>query len=335
MEVNEIFFLMAIGIVSFVLSFYGSAIGLILGHLRLPMLVYCLPSTAVGMSTNLAISGLGALTGAIKHGRDGRISLPLFLLMGIPSIAGAAIGAMTLMRIDSGWARVGIGICLVISGLSVFFTRSTEDTQTASVLGVWRIFAEVGIGLFVGFLAAVTGLMLGSLRLPMMMRVLKIDSRIAIGTNMAIGCLTALTGAFILWPKAESFALWPLLIIAPPTILGGYLGARYTGKFRKETLQRLVGVTILLTGMGMAVEGVWRNVGSQFATAPAMASEHKMAPSGHSQGHDLRISDGTPQEADHPDSSSIPTDFSMKIPNARVLVRKLPRVMPRILAACS
>ena len=32
-------------------------------------------------------------------------------------------------------------------------------------------------------LAAITGLMLGSLRLPMMMRVLKLDARVAIGAS--------------------------------------------------------------------------------------------------------------------------------------------------------
>src|SRR5262249_59306075 len=48
-----------------------------------------------------------------------------------------------------------------------------------------------------------------------------------------------------------------------PTILGGYLGARFTGRFKKESLQRLVGATIALTGLGMAVEGVYQTLPSQ------------------------------------------------------------------------
>src|SRR5437868_6786953 len=92
MDPHSFMILAAIGMTSFALSFYGAAIGLILGHLRLPLLIYYLPSTAAGMATNLAISGLGALTGSVRHARDGRVSLRLLALMGIPSIVGARPG---------------------------------------------------------------------------------------------------------------------------------------------------------------------------------------------------------------------------------------------------
>src|SRR5205085_10356700 len=83
MDLHSLFALTGIALASFALSFYGATIGLILGHLRLPMLIYYLPSTAAGMATNLAISGMGALTGSLRHARDGRVSLRLIALMGI------------------------------------------------------------------------------------------------------------------------------------------------------------------------------------------------------------------------------------------------------------
>jgi uncharacterized membrane protein YfcA len=249
----------AIGVVSFVLSFYGSAVGLILGHLRLPLLIYCLPSTAAGMATNLAVSGLGALTGAIRHARDGRMSLHLLALMGIPSVVGAALGGVLLVKIDSAWARVAVGACLVVSGVNLVLSRAAEGKRP-SVLGPWRVLVEIVVGLGIGFLAAATGLMLGSLRLPMMIRLLKVDAGVAVGTNMAIGCLTAFAGAGTLWPAGVGLPLLPLLLIAPPTILGGYLGSRFTGRFNKGALQRLVGATIALTGLGMTTEGLWKTL---------------------------------------------------------------------------
>jgi uncharacterized membrane protein YfcA len=259
MDTQSLGFLAVIGLASFGLSFYGATIGLILGHLRLPLLIYHLPSTAAGMATNLAISGMGALTGSLRHAREGRVSLRLIALMGIPSVIGAFLGAMFLLRIDSAWARVFIGGFLISSGLSLFRTGSAAKAPVM-VFRTLRLVAEVVIGLVIGFLAAVTGLMLGSLRLPMMIRVLKIDAGVSVGTNMVIGCVTAFAGAGSLWPHGESFPLVPLLIIVPPTILGGYLGAYMTGKFRKEVLQRLVGCTVVLTGLGMAVEGACRTL---------------------------------------------------------------------------
>jgi uncharacterized membrane protein YfcA len=242
---------------SFALSFYGASIGLILGHLRLPLLIYYLPSTAAGMATNLAISGTGALTGAYRHAMSGRVSLRLIALMGLPSMVGAYLGAVFLLKVDPLLARMIIGSFLITGGLFMLFGRSAS-AQGETRMSRMRMVSEVVVGLAIGFLASLTGLMLGSLRLPMMIRVLRIDAGVAVGTNMVIGCLTAFSGAVSLWPRGESLPVLPLLVIVPPTILGGYLGACLTGRFRKEVLQRLVGCTIALLGLAMTAEGTWR-----------------------------------------------------------------------------
>jgi hypothetical protein len=55
----------------------GAAVGLVLGHLRLPLLVAHLGSPGAGASTHLAVSGLGALAGTARHARAGRSSRPI------------------------------------------------------------------------------------------------------------------------------------------------------------------------------------------------------------------------------------------------------------------
>lgn len=259
MDASSLGFLALVGAVSFTLAFYGSAVGLILGHLRLPLLIYLLPTTAAGMATNLAISGAGAMTGALGHSFSGRVNLRLLALMGLPSLLGAALGGWFLVKVDSAWIRAGIGIFLVITGTNLMASPFTQPSEGGR-LSQARILGEVLIGLGLGFLAALTGLMLGSLRLPMMIRILKIDPAEAVGTNMAIGCLTAFSGAISLWPRELQIPWLALLIAIPPTILGGFLGARFTGRFPKHILQRLVGLTIVTLGIGMTGEGLWRTL---------------------------------------------------------------------------
>jgi uncharacterized membrane protein YfcA len=257
MDTQSMLFLGGVAILSFALSFYGAAVGLILGHLRLPLMVYFLPSTAAGMATNLAISGLGALTGSVRHARGGRVSWPLVALMGVPSLIGAALGAVVLVSIEPSIARLFIGVFLLFTGASLFRAHAVEaPAEGAPVRG--RLALEAALGLALGFLASVTGLMLGSLRLPMMIKLLRIDPKVAVGTNMTIGCLTALGGAVSLWPRGEALPWLPLLVVVPPTILGGYLGARLTGRFDRKTLHRLIGATVVLTGLGMFAEGACR-----------------------------------------------------------------------------
>ncbi len=50
-----------------------------------------------------------------------------------------------------------------------------------------RYLVEITIGFVIGVLSGMVGMLLGSLRLPEMIRWLGVDARKAVGTNMAIG----------------------------------------------------------------------------------------------------------------------------------------------------
>ena len=270
MDVSTGLILGGIAAFSFVLSFFGAMVGLVLGHLRLPLLVYCLPSAGVGATTNLAISGMGALTGTVRHLRDGRVSARVLLLMGAPSMLGAVAGAAMLVRFDAVWARLVVGVVLVLTGLSLLSGRAKEGTGTGLPERL-RLGFEVLIGFGLGVLASLSGLMLGSLRLPAMIRLCKIDPHVAVGSNMAIGCLTAVVGSLAFWTRGGNFEPLPLLIVGAATVLGGYFGARWTGRFDKQTLSRMIGWTVAATGILMAAEGVWHGAKPSWEGEPVIA----------------------------------------------------------------
>jgi uncharacterized membrane protein YfcA len=99
------------------------------------------------------------------------------MLMGFPSMLGAVLGAYLFSRhISHIWSHLVVGTMLVISGINMV-RRGTPPEKLLSVSRARQIAREAAIGLGLGVLAAVTGLMLGSLRLPMMMRFLQIDPR--------------------------------------------------------------------------------------------------------------------------------------------------------------
>lgn len=275
MEISHFLALIGIAFVSFLLSVLGAAVGLILGHLRLPMLIAYLGSPVAGASTNLAVSGLGALAGAIRHGREGRVSLMVLLLMGIPSAAGAMGGVLLFVKVNRLWTHLGLGVVLVLMGLNMLRTHSA--TQAAEVVAVprgLRLLGEIALGLFLGLLSSVTGLMMSSLRVPMMIRLLHIDPKIAVGSNLAIGFMTAAIGAATSALAGGGFDLLALLIVGPPTMLGSYLGARLTGRLRKETVQRLLGWTIAAMGLLMVVQGGWQATRARdLQPAPHTATE--------------------------------------------------------------
>ena len=252
MDLHAALALGGIAVLSFLLSFVGAAVGLVLGHLRLPLLVAHLGSPVAGASTNLAVSGLGALAGTARHARAGRISLAVLALVGVPSAVGAAAGMLLFVKVDRFWAHVLLGLLLLYLGARMLRARPQPPQRQETPGG------PGALGLLLGALAAVTGLMLSSLRMPVVLRLLRGDVPVAVGSNMAIGLLTALVGVSTAWVLGSGLDLLALAVVGPPTMLGGYLGAVLTGRLRQETLQYLLGWAIAATGLLMVVQGAWR-----------------------------------------------------------------------------
>ncbi len=256
MQWGDPWLLGGIALLSFALSFVGASVGLVLGHLRLPLLVLHLGGPAAGAACNLIVSGTGALAGAANHVRNGRVSLRCLALMGIPSAVGAVLGAVLFSRhLSHFWAHLVIGAMLVVSGLQMLRPSANAEEGPPAALGWRQVLLEVLIGLGLGVLAVLTGLMLGSLRLPLMMRMLRIDAKVAVGSNLAIGCLTALVGATTWFATGRNVPWGPvlaaLLVVVPPTMVGGYLGGWLTGRISKEGVKKLAGVLIAVTGLLM------------------------------------------------------------------------------------
>lgn len=255
MQPGNPWLLVAIGVVSFALAFVGAAVGLILGHLRLPLLIAYLGSPTAGAMTNLIISGTGALGGAAGHLRAGNVSWKGVALIGIPSMIGAVLAIVIFIRINPLWSYAIIGVMLIISGMNLI-QKKTDEAPAAPMSPLRQMIIEVVIGLGLGALAAITGLMLGSLRLPMMIRYMRMDPKEAIGTNMVVGCLTALVGSATGF-AAEGRLNWLVLgVVAPPTVLGGVCGAWLTGKISKRAVQKFAGWVIAVTGVLLVGQGV-------------------------------------------------------------------------------
>jgi uncharacterized membrane protein YfcA len=118
-----------------------------------------------------------------------------------------------------------------------------------------RLMFEVLVGVLLGAVAGVVGLLLGTLRLPAMMK-LGVHPARAVGTNMAIGSMTGLLAgtAALLEGNVDP---WAFGVITPATMVGAYWGASATGKLDKATLRRLIAWTLLGIGGWMAAEPWW------------------------------------------------------------------------------
>ena len=248
--------------VSGLVGVLGGFVGLALGTMRLPALLLMGIPAPSAAGVNIMVSSLSALTGSIRHLREGRVNLRIVLVMGVPAFAGAFIGGF-----GSRWAPEALLVSL--AGLLVFWqgveflirvvprgggpgsARENLWGGTPAFTGN-RMALEAGIGLAVGLLGGAVGLILGSIRLPALIRILRVDPRIAAGTNLFIGFVMGSVG----WigHLAQGHVNYPLLaMMAASAMVGSYYGAKLTGRV---SLDRLIGVTgVALLGVGALL--VW------------------------------------------------------------------------------
>src|SRR5215211_1798633 len=79
---------------SFVAGYLGSALGLVLGTLRLPLMLVLASSPGAAAGTNIAVSAAAAASGGLRHAREGRVSWRIVAWMAPASVAGAAVGGV-------------------------------------------------------------------------------------------------------------------------------------------------------------------------------------------------------------------------------------------------
>ena len=118
-----------------------------------------------------------------------------------------------------------------------------------------RVSAEAAIGLGVGILGGAVGLILGSIRLPAIIRVLQVDPRIAAGTNLFIGFFMGALG----WVGHVAIGEVDYILLAfmgAAAMVGSYLGARLTGRVQLDTLILTMGAVLIVVGMLLAWRGI-------------------------------------------------------------------------------
>ena len=250
--------LLLLSLISLLVGVLGGFVGLALGTMRLPAILLLARnmSATVAGGTNILVSTLSALTGSYRHLLERRVSLETVLAMGLPSVVGAFIGGF-FSDVVSEFLLVGLAGAFVLwQGIEfVVHVRvhpiNDSPSQMISVAHVPfklnRGVVEGGIGFGVGLLGGAVGLILGSLRLPALVRILSMEPQVAAGTNLAIGFLVGSFG--FAGHGIKGHLDIPLMIAMGSTgMIGTYYGAHLTRKVGVNTLILVIGWVLIAVG---------------------------------------------------------------------------------------
>ncbi len=198
---------MSIGLFATLLTLAGVAgfgagfIGLGGGLLLFPLLFYLPPFLGLEAIDAKTVAALvisqvffAGVIGGAAHWRKGRVHKKLTLVGAVSSAIGAFIGGVGSKWVSEWFLLLLFGIVVLIAGAVMFFPGpSVEREGTAvdkiNVPAVSLAVLSFAVGVVVGFLGAGNFLFV-----PLLIYVLKIPTRITIGSSLAIHVLNGLAG---------------------------------------------------------------------------------------------------------------------------------------------
>jgi hypothetical protein len=223
----------------------------VLGTLRLPAILLLSGDASGGAGTNIGISAASAASGGYRHAREGRVDRRVVAWMTPPSVVGAVVGALLTDELPTKLLLAAIAAILAWNGLDLLVrpVRGREASEP-------RLTPAVIFGFGIGVLGGAVGVILGTLRMPALLRGVGLSARRAVGTNLIIGfALGAVAfGTHALVGNVE----WALFAAGVAGALpGGWFGARLTGRISEEVLRRAIGVALLAIALAFAAEVVF------------------------------------------------------------------------------
>jgi uncharacterized membrane protein YfcA len=248
--------LLMLGLVT---GIFSGLLGIGGGILMAPLLLYVPPLFLFSPIDMKSVAGLtmvqgffASLSGILIHKRHRHVCTRLVLTMGPAAMMGCFAGA-----VYSGYTstQVLLGVfavlALIAAGL-MFFPISDQEADQAEALS-FSFFTAFSIPLILGFFLGLVGQGGAFILIPVMLYILNIPTRLALGSSLGIVLLSASAG--LLGKTITSQILWvPAIFIVIGALIGGQLGAYQSQKTKPVLLRRCLAVIISLTAVRISYE---------------------------------------------------------------------------------
>ncbi len=167
-----------------------------------------------------------------------------------PSIVGGLAGGYLSGVIPGDLLLVLIAVVLFYSAWQLLRPREGGLSRPRAELDRR---AAVLSGLVVGLLGGIVGLILGSLRMPALLRLVGEVPARAVGTNTLVGTMVGIAG--VIGHLGSEAPDWTLLAVgAAASVPGALIGSQLTGRLSEAQLLRAIGVVLILAATTMLVE---------------------------------------------------------------------------------
>ena len=255
-------FLAVVLLLGFAVSLLSGFLGIGGGIAMAPALLYLPASLGLGGLEMQAVTGLtitqgliASVTGAVSHDRHGSVDRALAAWMG----GGVALSALA-GSVASRWVANGalVAVFAVLAALAaVLMWMPAPDAEEGERTGTraCRGLAVLGVALPVGFLCGMIGQGGSFVLIPLMIHVLGVPTRVAIGSNLAVVVCSSLAG-FAGKVTTGQVPFLPAAFLVMGALPGAALGSALSIRTGPRWLRTGLAIVVGLAAVKMAADVV-------------------------------------------------------------------------------
>ncbi|AIF69995.1 permease [Palaeococcus pacificus DY20341] len=207
---------------------------------------------AVGTSSAAVV--FTSLSSAIAYSRQKRIHYKVGILLAIPAVVGAYIGAWLTSFLNPAQLKTIFGAVLIIVAVRIYRKKTVEPSEIKlEDVEVNYNLVPIG-GFFAGIASGLLGVGGGIINVPFL-TYLGLPIHYAVATSSFAIVFTALSGATKHYLLGNVELSW-LVLLVPGLIVGAQIGARVAKRTKASSLKRAFAGVMLILALRMILKGL-------------------------------------------------------------------------------
>ncbi|MER2009610.1 MAG: sulfite exporter TauE/SafE family protein [Psychrobacillus sp.] len=255
----ELYYVVLLFVIGFIGSFLSGMLGIGGAIVKFPMILMIPPLFGFQAFTAHEVSGISALdvlfvsiAGVLGYRSGAYLNKTLIIVMGSSVLVGSLIGSFDSELLTEVQVNIVYGILALLAAVMMFIPKKQIDESQIEQVPFNKTLAAI-LGFLVGIGSGIVGAGGGFLLIPIMLLILRIPTRMAIASSLAITFISAVAGSIGKITTGQVEYL-PTIIIIIAGLIAAPIGAKVSTKLNTKLLENILAVLILGTAVKIWID---------------------------------------------------------------------------------